>query len=298
MAKSENILVVGRDGQVARCLAQIGAHMALPILCLGRPDVDISNMDTLEAALEKTNPVLTINAAAYTAVDQAESDVDAAFNVNARGAENLARACAASNIPMIHISTDYVFDGTKSGPYTEDDPVAPLGNYGKSKLEGEIAVRKNCDKHLILRTSWVYSEFGNNFLKTMLRLGRERDQIGVVNDQLGCPTDAMALANVILEITEQILNKNTDNWGTYHACGAKQATWFEFAQDIFHTADELSLPTPHLNAITSAEYPTPVTRPANSVLDCARLQQDWGLKVLGYDARLSEVITTASMAQV
>ncbi len=288
---ASDILVIGNSGQVARCLSDLAGKRQLGVTCHGRPETDITEEKSLESVFVAGNPKLVINASAYTAVDNAETDKDTAFRVNAQGPANLAQLCKAAQIPLIHISTDYVFNGTKDAPYVESDPAEPLGVYGQSKLEGERAVQSILDQHLILRTAWVFSEYGHNFLKTMVRLGQEREELSVVNDQLGCPTDAMALADVILELSKKILSGQISNWGVYHACGAKQATWHKFATDIFATANEIGLQTPRaVHAITSDQYPTPVTRPPNSVLSCEKLRKDWDCTVAGYPDRLAEII--------
>jgi dTDP-4-dehydrorhamnose reductase len=223
---------------------------------------------------------VVVNAAAYTAVDKAESESALANDVNARGAGYVARACAAHSIPIIHISTDYVFDGLKDDPYREDDPTGPINAYGRSKLEGEARVADACARHLILRTAWVHSPWGGNFVKTMLRLATERPAVSVVGDQKGSPTYAPHLAEVVLAIANRaVADPAGTPWGIYHAVGAGETNWFGFAREIFRSAAEHGLPAAEVTAITTADYPTPARRPANSRLNCDRLRQSFGLEL-------------------
>ena len=274
------ILVIGRAGQVASALAelsQIGRH---PVVCAGRPQVDLANPDTLLRALAKFKPCFVINAAAYTAVDAAEREREQAFAVNAQGAEHIAHLCADRDIPLVHLSTDYVFDGTAMRPYREDDPVAPLGAYGESKAAGEDAVRRCHPRHVIVRTSWVYAATGHNFLRTMLRLGAERDELSVVDDQRGAPTYAADIAGALSEIATQVLNAaDFGAWGTYHLSSAGETTWYGFAKEIFRLLAEGGHPVPRLRPIATAEYPTPARRPAYSVLDGMKLRRTFGLRI-------------------
>jgi dTDP-4-dehydrorhamnose reductase len=220
-----------------------------------------------------------INAAAYTAVDLAETEKKQAFEVNRDGPANLAGFCADAGIPLVHISTDYVFDGSKAGAYREDDPVAPIGVYGQSKAAGEAEVRRKIPEHLIVRTAWLYGVHGHNFVKTMLRLGREKKTLRVVDDQTGCPTYAADLARAILSMADHILAGKKTPWGTYHYCGAGSVTWCGFAQAIFKiAAKHEAFAAPSVIPITSAEYPTPVKRPANSVLDCSKIAKQFGIQ--------------------
>jgi len=233
-------------------------------------------------------PDAVINAAAYTAVDRAESEVEAAFAVNRDGPANLARACERAGISLIHISTDYVFDGSKQGAYVEGDPVSPLGVYGESKLAGEEAVRTLCPKHLILRTSWVFSAHGNNFVKTMLRLGAEREELGVVADQFGKPTSAAEIARLILDTLPDTEGK----WGTYHLAQPDAVSWHGFAEAIFDAAKRqgIVMKVEQVQPISTADYPTPARRPANSELDCRLLKSVFGVTIRGWRESLAEVI--------
>ena len=273
------ILVVGREGQVARSLIDAEKPSGLTVTSLGRPDLDITEVDSIRRAVDNTQPDIVVNAAAHTAVDKAESELEVAMLVNAEGPRNLAEICAKRSVPLIHISTDYVYDGRKSTYYVEDDPVQPLGVYGRSKLEGERFVASMCPQHVILRTAWVYSPYGNNFVKTMLRLADSRRELGIVSDQRGSPTYAPHLANAILAIAAHLESaaREPGLWGVFHAAGSGEATWFEFAEEIFRRSAELGGPRTKANAITTADYPTPAERPANSRLDCSKLAETYGV---------------------
>jgi len=259
-------------------------------MAVAHDQLDITDQDAVLRCLDSFHPDAVINAAAYTAVDKAESDVEAAFAVNRNGPANLARACRQNAIPLIHISTDYVFDGAKHGAYIENDPVAPSGVYGSSKLAGETAVEQYASKWMILRTSWVFSAHGNNFVKTMLRLGADRDTLGVVADQHGCPTSADELARAIYAVLEG--GWKDENRGVYHFCQSEPTTWYDFAKAIFSEADkqamELNIPT--VNAITTADFPTPVKRPENSVMDCSKFEKTFDFKVRAWRDSLEDVI--------
>jgi dTDP-4-dehydrorhamnose reductase len=268
---SGTILVIGRSGQVARALAQYPG-----VVTAGRPETDLANPETLTAALVRHSPAAVVNAGAYTAVDAAEAERDEAFAINAAGAGHLARACARAGVPLVHISSDYVFDGRATRPWREDDPIAPLSAYGASKAEGEAQIRAAGRRHVILRTSWIYSETGRNFLTTMLRLGRERPELAIVDDQIGAPTYADDIAAAIARIVEAAETRD-DIWGTFHFASAGSTTWFGFAAEIFAQAQALGRPVPKLKPITTAEYPTPARRPAYSVLDTARISRVFGI---------------------
>ncbi|MGQ7794067.1 dTDP-4-dehydrorhamnose reductase [Faunimonas sp. B44] len=273
------LLVVGRSGQLARCLARAKAPDGWQIVCHGREDgLDLASAEASAAAFRAEAPDVVVNAAAYTAVDRAESEPDAAYAINRDGPAALARLCAAAGIPLIHISTDYVFDGSKSGPYLEDDPIRPLGVYGASKAAGEAAVRDLLPAHVILRTSWVYSPFGTNFVKTMLRLGATRTELSVVADQRGCPTSADDLARAVLTIADRFGRGPPATYGTYHAAGSGETTWWDFARFVFASAAPWQSP-PEVHPIATADYPTPASRPANSRLDCSRLSSVFGLRL-------------------
>lgn len=280
------LLITGARGQLGTELTrQADGH---EVLAVDYEDLDITNAAAVRQAIASFRPDAVINAAAYTAVDKAESEREIAFAVNRDGPANLARACAGRNIPLVHVSTDYVFDGRKTGAYTEDDPVSPLGVYGESKLAGEQAVREICEQHVILRTSWVFSAHGHNFVKTMLRLGAERKELGVVADQRGCPTAAAELARGILAL----LARGSEAWGTYHFCQPESVTWHGLAEAIFDEARRQGMPLvlERLKAITTADYPTPAARPANSVMDCHRFEQSFSFAIRPWRESLAEVI--------
>ena len=232
-----------------------------------------------------------INAAAYTAVDQAESEPDQAYAVNQDGAANLAEFCVKAVIPLIHVSNDYVFDGSKAGPYFEEDPVAPLGVYGQSKEAGEAEIRSRIQEHLIIRTAWLYGIHGQNFVKTMLHFGKEKEVMRVVGDQTGCPTCAADLADAILLMTDHILSGKEISWGTYHYCGGGSITWHGFAKAIFNYAEKYeSFSVREIIPITTDEYPTPVKRPPNSVLDCSKIERNFGIRPRPWEPSLADMI--------
>ncbi len=272
-------LVIGASGQLALSLAEMSLAEGDRLSLAGRPDIDLLVPETVEAGIAGAAPDLVVNAAAYTAVDKAESEPDLAFAVNADGAGHVAAACERTRIPLIHISTDYVFDGRKFAPYVETDDAAPINVYGKSKREGERLVLAACENALVLRSAWIHSPFGNNFVRTMLRLAAENDEISVVADQTGCPTYAPHFAQTILSIARIVLADTTDAApkGTYHAAGSGGASWFEFAEEIFRRSGNLAGPTAELNPIQAEMYPTAAARPANSQLDGAKLAQHFGI---------------------
>ncbi|WP_313347878.1 dTDP-4-dehydrorhamnose reductase [Stenotrophomonas sp.] len=291
------LLVLGAAGQLGtellRALAPLGQVIAATrsgVLPDGRAceQADLDQPDGLPALLDRLNPTAVINAAAYTAVDQAEQDADAAFRVNAQAPGEIARWCAAHAVPFVHYSTDYVFDGQGSTPYNEDAPTAPLGVYGRSKRDGEDVVRAAGGRHLIFRTAWVYASHGKNFLRTMLRLGAQRDHVRVVADQIGTPTPA----GLIADITAQVLRNPTPLSGTWHLTASGQTSWHGFAQAIFEEAVKqgVLVKVPAVEPITTAQYPTPAQRPAWSVLDSRRLQQDFGVTLPSWKEGLAQVM--------
>jgi len=270
-------LVVGHQGMLAQSLVPSLQQAGFAAMSQGRPALDITHIEHMHKALTTIKPDILINAAAYTAVDQAESARDEAFAVNRDGPRHLAELCREMDLPLIHISTDYIFDGTARKPYCEDDPPGPLGVYGASKWEGEVALRTQHQTHLILRTAWLYSHNGHNFVRTMLRLGREREVLRVVNDQYGCPTYSRDLAEAITVMCQRIRqDKATVPWGTYHFCSAGQITWYDFAQAIFAEAKAFEqFRVQEIVPIPTTDYPTPAQRPAYSVLDCSKIQTDF-----------------------
>ena len=268
------ILVTGAGGQVAHELAvSKGEHR---VVALSRSQLDITNQQQINTAFEEYRPDILINAAAYTQVDRAEEETELALAINRDGVSNLAHACKEANIPLLHISTDYVFDGNKKGAYQEDDKIAPAGVYGASKASGEAALRSILERHVILRTSWVFSATGSNFVKTMLRLGKERDELGIVNDQRGGPTSAHSIASTLMQIAEHYLDDVEIEWGTYHYCGFPETTWHGFAKQIFKQAPGFE--GLKINGIATSDYPTPAARPLNSVMDCSKLESSFGIK--------------------
>lgn len=270
------VLVTGAEGQVGRALINARPH-GLQLCGVGRDVFDLTRPDQIKRCLDSEKPGLVVNCAAYTSVDLAESDVATAMAVNRGGVAKLAAALAERGTALIHLSTDYVFDGAKAGAYTETDPTVPTGVYGHSKLAGEEIIRKTLARHVILRTSWVYGSDGRNFVRTMLRLARERDEIRVVDDQRGCPTAASHIADIICAIAGEIEHGMEDRWGVYHYRDDSTVTWHGFAERIFAQAGPHLRTVPTLVPISSADYPTAATRPANSVLDCGRLKKAFGL---------------------
>ena len=290
-AGSATVLVIGCHGQIGREVMAARPPAGVSPMGLGHGDTDITDRDAVRRVVDRDRPTLIVNAAAYTAVDRAESEPDAAFAVNTEAPAHLAEAAAAAGIALVHLSTDYVFDGAKTGAYTEDDPLRPLGVYGASKAAGERAIRERLDRHVILRTSWVFGTHGTNFVKTMLRLGRERDQVRVVADQWGCPTGAADIAEAILGIAHQLLiERRDDAWGTYHFAGRGATNWREFAEAIFERAEPFWGRRPKVVPITTADYPTPARRPAASVLDCTRFDRTFALPRQPWTERLDVVV--------
>ncbi len=282
------ILVTGVPGQLGTELLRRARPEAMDIQGFTVDQMDITDAVAVAAALPGFD--LVVNAAAYTAVDQAETDREAAFEVNARGPGILAAACASRAVPLIHISTDYVFDGAKDGPWHEDDPVHPISVYGASKEAGERAVRSAHDRHVILRTSWLYAAHGQNFLRTMLRLGGERKSLRVVDDQMGAPTAAGDVAAAILVIADRILADGGAPFGTYHYTSIGRTTWRGFADAIFECAERRWGWRPRVEAIRTADYPTPAARPANSVLSCERIVRAFDPPRRSWRAALEEVM--------
>ena len=273
------VIVTGSNGQLGIELCKKGRKRGLDVAALDLPEFDITDAKAVDDAVSTDSHVLAvINAAAYTAVDKAESEPDLAFLVNQKGPANLAKSCNKKGIPLIHVSTDYVFDGSKKDPYVETDPVSPAGVYGKSKTAGEGDVRRFLKEHIILRTAWLCSEHGSNFVKTMIRLGQERDEIGVVADQYGCPTFACDLAEAILGIVVKSEENNDIPWGTYHYCGKGVTTWYGFAKTTLDMARSYTaLKVQRITPLSTEEYPTPAKRPANSAMDCSLIEENFNI---------------------
>jgi len=283
------ILICGQHGQVARELQQRLADVG-SLVVLGREQLDLAQPAQIRQQVRQVAPDLIINAAAHTAVDQAQSEPGLAFAINATGPGVLAEEAASLGAPLIHYSTDYVFDGRKPEPYNEDDTPNPLGVYGESKLAGERAIASVHDQHLILRTSWVYSTHGRNFLLTMQRLLQEKPELRVVADQIGAPTWAGTIADSTLALIQRWKNSDAGRWGTYHLTAQGETSWFGFARCIGDALQHQGKPCANLIPIPSSDYPTPATRPLNSRLDCRRLQREWGVSQPDWQTALRECL--------
>lgn len=281
MTRKLRYLVTGREGQVARSLLERAtAHESVEIITASRPEFNLRDSKSIESTLDAVNPDIIISAAAYTSVDKAEKDFIEAKSINTDGVSCLARWAGIRDLPLIHISTDYVFDGRNSQPYKESDDVSPLGVYGQTKLEAEREILKFSKNHVILRTSWVYSPYGANFVKTMLSLSKTRDSINVVNDQYGNPTSAIDLADGILCVANNILERRIDvQRGIFHLSGSGEASWSDFAKNIMQTSRKLGGPSADIREIPSVEYPTAAVRPKNSRLDCGRVSDVHGIRL-------------------
>jgi dTDP-4-dehydrorhamnose reductase len=275
------ILVTGRNGQIATSLRELARSSGREVVALGRPALDLAgDPGAIERAIVDAGPEVVIAAAAYTSVDLAENDADTARAINVRGAEAVAAAAKRLGVPLLHLSTDYVFDGCKEAPYVESDPTCPTSVYGETKRDGEDAALRCYDNVAIMRTAWVYSPFGNNFVKTILRLANERDEVGVVADQIGNPTNALDLAGGLLAIAENLRNSNDASFrGTFHMAASGSASWAEFAEAIIETSRQFGGPTARVRHIATSEYPTVAKRPADSRLDCAKLEQVHGVRL-------------------
>lgn len=273
------IAVTGSKGQVATSLIERAGPKA-EIVALGRPAFDLTDRAAVVAGLEAARPDVVVNAAAYTAVDKAETEEAEAVRVNGEGAGHVAEAAARLGVPLVHLSTDYVFDGALDRPYREDDPTAPTGAYGRSKLAGEKAVTERCEDSVILRTAWVYSPFGANFVRTMLRLNETRDEIGVVADQRGNPTSALDIADAVIAIAARMKDDPSPALrGVFHMTGSGEATWADLAETVFHEAAARGRRQTRVNRIATADYPTPARRPANSRLDNEKLARVYGVRL-------------------
>lgn len=277
----KKILITGSKGQVGSCLVAQASDAGWTIYAVDRDELDVTNPSAVNRIVSELMPDVIINAAAHTAVDRAETDIDASYAINRDGPQHLAVAAARINAAFLHISTDYVFAGDKSERYSEIDIVNPQGVYGASKLAGEKAVIEACAKHIILRTAWVFCEHGNNFVKTMLRLASEKDQLGIVADQFGGPTYAGDIAAALLIIAEKAMNSpEAVSWGIYHFSGEPHVSWYQFAQAIFNEAVNKAIlnKLPVLKSLETKDYPTPAKRPANSRLDCTKILKEFEIK--------------------
>lgn len=286
------IAVTGTAGQVVTSLIERGTAAGHEVIAIGRPALDLADPASVARALEAARPDAIVSAAAYTAVDKAESESDLAHAVNGAGAGAVAQAAKALGVPLIHISTDYVFDGTLDRPYVESDPTGPTGVYGASKLAGEQAVLATYPENsAVLRVAWVYSPFGGNFVKTMLRLAGDRDELGVVGDQVGNPTSALAIADGILKVaTNMVASGYPEQRGVFHMTAQGEGSWADFAEAIFAASTARGGPCASVRHIGTADYPTPATRPANSRLDCSRIAKAHGVTLPDWRVSLDEVM--------
>lgn len=284
------VLITGCKGQVGHCLTERLKNKT-EILALDRKELDITDQKAVHKTVSDFKPDYIINAAAHTAVDRAEEEIGLSNAINRDGARYLAEAAQQVNSVILHISTDYVFDGEGEKPYLESDPTAPQGVYGQSKLAGELAVAQSCPKHLILRTAWVFGEHGNNFVKTMLRLAQTCDELSIVGDQFGGPTYAGDIADALIAMIEYIEQGHTPKWGSYHFSGMPYASWYDFAAKIFQLAESKGVlnKQPLLSSIPTSAYPTPAKRPANSRLDCRNIDNHFGIKPSDWIAALENI---------
>lgn len=286
------IAVTGKTGQVVTSLIERGAATGHEVIALGRPELDLADPASVVRTLGAAAPEAIVSAAAYTAVDRAESESYLAYAVNGAGAGAVAQAARALGVPLVHVSTDYVFDGTLDRPYVESDPTEPTGVYGASKLAGEQAVLAVHGRNsAVLRAAWVYSPFGANFVKTMLRLAGDRDEVSVVADQLGNPTSALEIADGILSVaTNLVADGNSALRGVFHMSASGEASWADFAEAIFAASADKGGATARVKRITTADYPTPATRPANSRLDCDLIAKVHGVALPDWRRSLDNVI--------
>ncbi len=293
------ILVFGGNGQLGQDLMRAAASRAISVRTLSHADADITNSTAVEAAFLHWEPTLVVNAAAYTKVDLAETNVEDARRDNEVGPAMLASSCATAGVPMVHVSTDYVFDGTKEGAYLESDPVCPINVYGRTKAAGEDAVRHILKRHVIVRTAWLYSEFGHNFLKTILRLAATRDELRIVADQHGSPTSAREVAEAILLIASVLL-RDEDIWGTYHFTAGGITTWHGFASRVVTIQAPITGRNPRVTPTKTAEHATVAKRPANSHLDCRLFARVFGFSARhwteGVDATTRALVTSSERA--
>jgi len=289
------VLVIGRQGQLAQCLAALPARAGLTLALAGRPEADVARPESVRRAIAEAMPDVVVNTAAYTAVDRAEREPDSAFAINANGAEAVARAAAERGLPIIHVSTDYVFDGIEPRARVETDPTGPTGAYGRSKLAGEERVAAANPRHVIARTAWLIGPYGQNFLKTMLRLAAERDELRVVADQTGSPTYAPDLAQALVQIAQRIGHAAATDprWGVYHATSRGTATWHDLACAIVAASAAAGGRDVPVRAITTAEFPTPAARPKHSALDCGKLERVLGIVLPDWRSRIGEGVRAA-----
>jgi dTDP-4-dehydrorhamnose reductase len=286
------MVVTGRDGQVVQSLVERAAGRGIDVIAVGRPELDLAGPpESIVSAIAGARPDVVVSAAAYTQVDKAESEPELAFAVNDAGARAVAKAAKEARVPLIHLSTDYVFDGTKASPYVESDPTLPASIYGASKLAGEQGVMAEHDNTAVLRTAWVYSPFRVNFVKTMLRLAGERAELRVVADQRGNPTSALDIADGIITVATNLLGSaDPDLRGIFHMTAVGEASWAEFAKAIFDCSLSLGGQSAAVTPIGTADYPTPARRPANSRLDCTRLEKIHSVRLPEWRSSLKDVV--------
>lgn len=284
------ILITGGTGQIGLELARLSWPAGVEACFPSRGELDLGSAESIASCFASSRWDCVINSAAYTSVDAAEDDVAAAFLINAQGPVSLAEASAKAGVPMIQLSTDYVFDGKLDRPYREDDPVGPLGAYGASKLAGELAVRAANPRSIVLRTAWVISVHRSNFLKTMLRLAAERPKLAVVADQIGCPTGAADIASALQVIALKLMDDPNAPCGTYHFVNSVEASWYELARAIFERAEGHGVSTPEVQAIASADYPTRARRPASSRLDTSSIARDFGIKPRPWREAVADIV--------
>jgi len=285
------LYIIGSEGQVARSLREaISERSDITVQFSSRPAVDLLDPVSLSTAISTFGPDIVINPAAYTAVDKAEDEPERAFAINRDGARSAAWIAREHGVPIVHLSTDYVFDGNKTAAYLEADQVNPQGVYGESKLAGEVAVKQANPRHVILRTSWVYAPFGSNFVRTMLRLAAERDRLRVVDDQKGCPTYAPDIAEAIVSVSSKLMSWREEYAGVTHIAGPDAMTWYEFAKETFRLSAERGGPFAKLDRIATSEYPTRAVRPANSQLSTQRLRSLFGVELPSTGASLTKCL--------
>jgi dTDP-4-dehydrorhamnose reductase len=286
------LLLLGSEGQLGSCLSEQFHNSDFEVVYSSRDTIDISDFELTKKKITEASPNVLINATAYTEVDKAEEDKQRADLINHLAVANIANICCEIDCWFFHISTDYVFDGTSTRPYREDDKTNPQGVYGHTKLKGELAVQSSGCKHIIVRTAWIFSEYGKNFFKTMLRLGAEKRQLKVVRDQIGCPTYAQDIARAIICIITHLDEKTHS--GTYNFCGDECCSWYEFSKEIFHQAREANFNVPDtVSSISTLEYPTPAKRPAYSVLDTNKIHDHFGINPSDWRAGIKKILTSS-----
>lgn len=284
------ILVLGSKGQLGRCLNDQLGTLGHEVIYTSHEQIDITEFEFTKSQIHEISPEVVINAAAYTAVDKAEEDQEIANLINHLAVAHIAKICQQLGCWLIHVSTDYVFDGSARIPYREDDKTNPQCVYGETKLKGELAIQSSGCKHIIIRTAWVFSEYGNNFLKAMLHLGSERNELSIVGDQVGCPTYAQDIARSIVEIIPKLRSRKDS--ALYHYCGDESCSWYEFANAIFNIAKANNFKIPNIiNSIETSAYPTPAKRPSFSVLNCSKIENECGVSASNWHDGVEQVVS-------